>query len=102
MFVIEEILPNGNVTLRDMELNLLEPFSIPMKHIKKIKICKTPPKKHRNEMVSTMTHTMISNPTTTMNIAGSNSTYKTDMHMNTMTETLTTTPTANMTEISQL
>ena len=38
LFVIEEILPNGNVMLRDLDLNLLEPFSTPMKHVKKIKI----------------------------------------------------------------
>ena len=101
LFVIEEILPNGNVTLRNVELNLLEPFSIPMKYIKKIKICKTPPKKYRNEMVSTMTHTTISNLTTTMDIADSSYTYETDTHMNT-TETQTTTVTANTTEISQL
>ena len=36
LFVIEEILPNGNIMLWDMDKNLLEPFSIPMKHVKKI------------------------------------------------------------------
>ena len=102
LFVLEEILPNGNDTLRDMELNLLEPFSIPIKHIKKIKIGKTPSKKHRNETVSTMTHIMISKLTTTTNVVGSNSTYKTDIHINTMAETPTTTLTANTTKISQL
>ena len=63
LFVIEEILPNGNVTLQDMDLNLLEPFLIPMKHAKKIKIGKL----HSSETTCTMTTKMTDTLTKTTN-----------------------------------
>ena len=64
LFVIEEILPNGNVTLWDMDLNLLEPFLIPMKHVKKIKIGKL----HSSETTHTTITKTTDTPTKTINI----------------------------------
>ena len=58
LFVIEEILPNGNVTLQDMDLNLLEPFLIPMKHVKKIQIGKLHSSKTTHTVTTKMTDTM--------------------------------------------
>ena len=101
LFVIEEILPNGNVTLWDMDLNLLEQFSIPMKHVKKIKIDKL----HSSETTHTMTTKMTDTLTKTMNTEVTDE-MDVDVNMstqnttNTMTQKLTTNMMAIMDEIS--
>ena len=102
LFVVEEILPNGNVMLRVLELNLHEPFSIPVKHVKKIKIDKTPTKKPKCEPVATMTITTDSYLTTTMNDDNMGCASESNKPIVTMTATMTTVPNTNLTAISQI
>ena len=101
LFVIEEILPNGNITLWDMDKNLLEPFLIPMKHVKKIQIGKL----HSSETTHTMTIKMTDTLTKTTKM-GLTDEMDVDVNMltqnttNATTQELTTSMAANMDEIS--
>ena len=100
LFVIEEILPNGNIMLQDMNKNLLKPFSIPMKHVKKIQIGEL----HSSETTHTMTSKMTDTMTKTMKM-GLTDEMHVDVNMltqnttNAMTQEPTTSTMANMDEI---
>ena len=97
LFVIEEILPNGNITLQDMDKNLLKPFSIPMKYVKKIQIGEL----HSSETTHTMTIKMTDPPTKTTKIQRLTDEMDVDVNMltqnmtNAMTQELTTSTAAN-------
>ena len=101
LFVIEEILPNGNIMLRDMDKNLLEPFSIPMKHLKKTQFGEL----HSSETTHTMTTKTTDTMTKTMKM-GLTDEMDVDVNMLTqnMTNAMTQEPTkstaANTDEIS--
>ena len=101
LFVIEEILPNGNIMLQDMDKNLLKPFLIPMKHVKKIQIGEL----HSSETTHTMTTKTTDTMTKTMKM-GLTDEMDVDVNMltqnmtNAMTQELTTSMVANMDEIS--
>ena len=100
LFVIEEILPNGNIMLWDMDKNLLKSFSIPMKHVKKIQIGKL----YSSKTTHTMTTKMTDTTTKTMKM-GLTDEMDVDVNMltqnttNAMTQELTSMA-ANMDEIS--
>ena len=101
LFVIEEILPNGNITLWDMDKNLLKPFSIPMKHVKKIQIGKLYSSKTTCTTTTKMTDTLTK--TTKMGLTDE---MDVDVNMltqnmtNAMTQEPTTSMAANTDEIS--
>ena len=90
LFVIEEILPNGNIMLWDMDKNLLEPFLIPMKHVEKIQIGEL----HSSETTHTMTIKMTDPPTKTTKMR---LTDEMDVDVNMLTQNMTNAMTQELT-----